>query len=145
MLIRKLDTTRCSERNIVTDDWESARLLLRDEGMGFSFHITTMYAGKELRMHYKNHLEAVFVLMGEGTIEDIDTGETHELKPGTLYALNAHDRHVVRPLTDIVTACVFNPPVTGNEVHDETGAYPVAVDLDASATLANSPIERAST
>jgi len=136
MLIRKLDTTRRSERNIMTDGWESARLLLKDEGMGFSFHITTMYAGKELHMHYKNHLEAVFVLSGDGTIEDLGTGEMHDLTPGTLYALNAHDRHIVRPRTDIVTVCVFNPPVTGREVHDETGAYPAAVDPALASPLA---------
>ena len=124
MIVRHLDTTRDSDRNVVTDGWESARILLKDEGMGFSFHITTLYAGQELRMHYKHHLEAVFVIEGEGSIEDLGTGEIHELRPGTLYALNAHDRHVVRPRTDIVTACVFNPPVTGREVHDETGAYP---------------------
>ena len=124
MLIRQLDTIRASQRNVVTPGWESARMLLRDEGMGFSFHITTMYAGQELRMQYKNHLEAVFVLQGSGTIEDLATGEVHELRPGTLYALNQHDRHVVRPQTDIVTACVFNPPVTGREVHDDTGSYP---------------------
>jgi L-ectoine synthase len=68
----------------------------------------------------------VYVLSGEGTIEDLATGQVHDLKPGTLYALDAHDRHVVRPRTDIVTACVFNPPVTGREVHDESGAYPAA-------------------
>lgn len=129
MIIRKLDTIRASERNIITDGWESARLLLKDDGMGFSFHITTMYAGKELAMHYRNHLESVFVLQGEGTIEDLGTGEVHELSPGTLYVLNNHDRHIVRPRTDIVTACVFNPPVTGREVHDETGAYPAERDL----------------
>ncbi|MEN3974248.1 ectoine synthase [Emcibacter sp. SYSU 3D8] len=125
MIVRHLDVIRDSNRNVVTDDWESARMLLKDEGMGFSFHITTLYAGKELRMHYKNHLESVYVLQGEGTIEDLATGEIHDLRPGMLYALNEHDRHVVRPKTDIITACVFNPPVTGREVHDETGAYPL--------------------
>jgi len=135
MLIRKLDAARASDRNVVTDGWESARLLLKDDAMGFSFHITTMYAGKELPMHYRNHLEAVFVLAGEGTIEDLGTGEIHDLKPGVLYALNDHDRHVVRPTTDIVTACVFNPPVTGREVHDETGAYPAEQDMPSSAAL----------
>lgn len=131
MLIRKLDEVRASNDNIVTAQWESARLLLKNAGMGFSFHITTLYAGQEIRMHYKNHLEAVFVTSGEGTIEDLGTGETHELRPGTLYALNAHDRHIVRPRTDIVTVCVFNPPVTGREVHDETGAYPAEADMSA--------------
>jgi L-ectoine synthase len=124
MLIRHLDTIRASQRNVTTPGWESARMLLKEEGMGFSFHITTMYAGRELHMQYRNHLEAVFVLQGQGTIEDLATGEVHELRPGTLYALDAHDRHVVRPETDIVTACVFNPPVTGREVHDDTGSYP---------------------
>lgn len=125
MIIRTLSAIRASDRNVVTPGWESARLLLKDDGMGFSFHITTMYAGKELRMHYRNHLESVFILEGSGVIEDLGTGETHELAPGVLYVLNDHDRHIVRPTTDIVAACVFNPPVTGREVHDATGAYPV--------------------
>lgn len=129
MLVRELDAIRSSDRNIVTDGWESARLLLKGDGAGFSFHITTMYAGKELRMHYRNHLEAVFILQGNGTIEDLGTGEVHELKPGILYVLNNHDPHIVRPRTDIVTACVFNPAVTGREVHDETGSYRLEADL----------------
>ncbi|MGE3331998.1 MAG: ectoine synthase [Rhodospirillaceae bacterium] len=128
MIIRTLGAIRASDRNVVTPGWESARLLLKDDGMGFSFHITTMYAGKELRMHYRNHLESVFILQGSGVIEDLGTGETHTLEPGVLYVLNDHDRHVVRPATDIVAACVFNPPVTGREVHDETGAYPIEAD-----------------
>lgn len=130
MIIRKLDDIRSGERNVFSKGWESARLLLRDDGMGFSFHITTLYAGAELRMHYKNHLESVYIISGHGTIEDLATGEVHELSPGTLYALNNHDEHIVRPRTDIVTACVFNPPVTGREVHDETGAYPASPAAD---------------
>ena len=124
MIIRKLSTTRAGDNNVKSDGWESARLLLADDGMGFSFHMTKLYAGSELEMHYKHHLEAVMVLKGTGTIEDLATGETHQLKPGVLYALNKNDRHIVRPETDILTACVFNPPVTGREVHDESGAYP---------------------
>lgn len=124
MIIRKLKEIRRTDRNVKSDGWESARLILGDDGMGFSFHLTTLKAGSELKMHYKHHLEAVMVLKGTGTIEDLGTGETHELKPGVLYALNENDRHVVRPETDILTACVFNPPVTGREVHDADGAYP---------------------
>jgi L-ectoine synthase len=26
------------------------------------------------------------------------------------------------------TVCVFNPPVTGREVHDEDGVYPLVVE-----------------
>lgn len=129
MIVRKLQSIRRSERNVKSDGWESARLLLKDDGMGFSFHVTTMYAGKELHMHYQNHLEAVLVLKGTGTIEDLGTGTTHQLAPGVMYALNAHDKHIVRPETDILTVCVFNPPVTGQEVHDENGAYPAEADM----------------
>ncbi|MCW0199416.1 ectoine synthase [Sphingopyxis sp.] len=128
MIVRKLADVRKTGRNVRSNGWASARMLLKDDGMGFSFHITTMFAGTELKMHYQNHLEAVFILKGTGTIEDLGTGEIHRLEPGVIYALNAHDRHIVRPETDILTACAFNPPVTGKEVHDETGAYPADPD-----------------
>lgn len=135
MIIRKLKEIRASERNVKSEGWDSARMLLAEDGMGFSFHLTTLHAGSELKMHYQNHLEAVMVLKGTGTIEDLATGEIHELRPGVLYALNNHDRHIVRPETDILTACVFNPPVTGNEVHDENGAYPAAETMQQPAAI----------
>ncbi len=124
MIIRNLRDVRASDKNVHSNGWESARLLLKDDGMGFSLHVTTLYAGSELKMHYKNHLEAVLILQGTGVIEDLETGEKHELFPGALYALDKHDRHILRPETEMLAACVFNPPVTGNETHDETGAYP---------------------
>ena len=123
MLIRKLDEARHSERNVRDNGWESTRLLLAGDGMGFSFHITTLEAGREWTFEYRHHLEAVYVLQGTGSIEDHTTGERHRLVPGTLYALDRHDRHTLRTGTDLVTVCVFNPPVTGDEVHDATGAY----------------------
>lgn len=135
MIIRKLKEIRASERNVKSEGWDSARMLLAEDGMGFSFHLTTLHAGSELKMHYQNHLEAVMVLKGTGTIEDLATGEVHELRPGVLYALNDHDRHIVRPETDILTACVFNPPVTGSEVHDENGAYPAAEAMRQTAAI----------
>jgi L-ectoine synthase len=124
MIIRTLADTRRSKRNVRGKGWASARLALKEDGMGFSFHVTTMFAGREIRMQYKNHLEAVFILRGEGTIEDLATNEEHKLRPGTLYLLDEHDRHVVRPKTDILCACVFNPPLNGQEVHDDSGSYP---------------------
>ena len=53
------------------------------------------------------------------------TGEVHEIRPGTIYLLNDHDRHVLRVEEDLRVICTFNPPVTGQEVHDEDGAYPL--------------------
>src|SRR3546814_5993728 len=44
-----------SDRHVFSEGWDSVRLLLKGDNMGFSFHITTIYEGAELRMHYKNH------------------------------------------------------------------------------------------
>mgnify|MGYP001947326148 FL=1 len=42
-----------------------------------------------------------------------------------MYALNEHDEHYLRAKTDLRLICVFNPPLTGQEVHDEDGVYPL--------------------
>jgi len=124
MIVRDLNLAKDTERRVDSDGWTSVRLLLRDDGMGFSFHITTIHAGAELKMHYQNHLESVYCVSGKGSLEDLETGKTYEIRPGVMYALNKHDRHILRGETELVMACVFNPPVTGREVHDENGAYP---------------------
>jgi len=67
-------------------------------------------------------------MKGKGTITDLATGETHEIVPGVMYALDKHDRHVLRADEELVMACCFNPPVTGNEVHREDGSYAVQED-----------------
>ena len=41
-----------------------------------------------------------------------------------MYLLNGHERHRVACDEQLRMLCVFNPPVTGKEVHDESGAYP---------------------
>ena len=128
MIIRKLEEINETERDIQTEQWRSRRLLLKGEGMGFSMHDTLIHKGAELPMHYKNHLEAVYCIEGEGSIEDLATGERHEIRPGVVYALDKHDRHILRAIEQMRMVCVFNPPVTGTEVHDETGAYPLVED-----------------
>lgn len=92
--------------------------------MGFSFHETTIFPGGRTRIHYKNHLEAVWCVEGDGSIQTIADGKTYALEPGVVYALNEHDEHWLcggkEPLRVI---CVFNPPLTGQEVHDKDGVY----------------------
>jgi L-ectoine synthase len=39
--------------------------------------------------------------------------------------LSGNEKHQLRPTTQMRTVCVFNPPVTGREVHDENGVYPL--------------------
>ena len=125
MIVRELQKANQSERRVVTENWESTRLLLKGDGMGFSFHITTIYAGTSTKMWYQNHLEAVYCISGNGQIESLEDGTVHPITPGTLYALDRHDRHVLRASSELKLACVFNPPLNGKEVHDDSGAYPL--------------------
>lgn len=126
MIVRTLEECRQSERRVVAQTWESVRMLLKDDNMGFSFHVTTIFKGGETYIHYQNHLESVYCMSGEGEIEVIGE-ETYPIKPGTLYILDQHDEHYLRAHSgaDMVMACVFNPPLTGAETHDEKGVYPI--------------------
>jgi L-ectoine synthase len=126
MIVRDFNIEKKTERNVANERWTSTRLLLADDGMGFSFHITTIEAGSEHTFHYKNHFESVYCISGEGSIEELDTGKIHQIKPGVMYALNLHDKHTLRARSELVLACCFNPPVTGKEVHRADGSYAAA-------------------
>ncbi|HUD96341.1 MAG TPA: ectoine synthase [Woeseiaceae bacterium] len=128
MIVRSLQEARSGRRLVESNGWNSIRLLLKDDGMGFSFHITTIYAGAELPMHYKNHLESVYCVSGKGSIENCESGELFAIEPGVIYALDRNDRHILRAESEMVMACVFNPPLNGLEVHDESGAYPLQAE-----------------
>jgi L-ectoine synthase len=66
---------------------------------------------------------------GNGTIEDLATGKIHPIHDGILYALNDHDRHILRGGTEEMRLiCTFNPPVTGHETHDSDGSYALIKD-----------------
>ncbi len=126
MIVRRLNEAEKTERRVVAENWESVRFVLANDNMGYSFHITTIYAGTATEMEYRNHLETVYCMSGEGTVETLADGQIQAIQPGTVYVLDKHDRHILRARTEMKMACVFNPPVTGQEVHDETGAYPAA-------------------
>lgn len=125
MIVRSLQDVIGTERDVkaANGNWVSRRLLLRRDGMGFSLHETTILAGTETRIWYKNHVEAVYCVGGEGEIEDLKTGEVHQIRDGTMYALDSHERHRLRARSDMRLICVFNPPLTGTEDHDADGAY----------------------
>lgn len=123
MIIRDFNDLKNTDRAVSDAQWTSVRMLLADDQMGFSFHITTLAAGSEHTFHYKHHFESVYCMSGTGSITDLATGETHQIRPGVMYALNLHDHHTLRAEEELVMACCFNPPVTGTEVHQEDGSY----------------------
>lgn len=128
MIVRTLEECRSSNRKVDGETWNSVRMSLRDDEMGYSFHITTIYAGTETPIHYKNHLETVYCIYGEGSILDLDTGVEHPIKPGTVYMLNKNDDHILKAKTELQMACVFNPPLHGKEIHGPDGAYPLEAE-----------------
>ncbi len=127
MLVRKIDEIRGTDREVFAENnnWVSERLLLKEDKMGFSFHETTIFPKTETFIWYKNHLEAVYCIEGEGEVETIEDGKIYPIKAGTMYALNDNDKHYLRAFTPLRMVCVFNPPVTGREVHLPDGSYPL--------------------
>ena len=130
MIVRQLQDARKTARRIVSPDgnWESTRMLLKDDNMGYSFHITTIYKGADFRLHYKNHLESVYCISGRGEIESLEDGKKYAITPGALYNLDRHDRHILRAFGELQLACVFNPPLHGTEVHNADGSYELEAD-----------------
>ena len=125
MIVRRLSETEGTDRAVEGPTFVSRRLLLAEDKVGFSLHDTVLYAGSTTNMWYQNHIEAVYCIEGEGELEDLTNGSIHQISPGTLYTLDGHEKHILRATSDLRMVCVFNPPLTGQELHDENGTYPL--------------------
>ncbi|HEY9314004.1 ectoine synthase [Williamsia sp.] len=127
MIVRTTQEITDTDRDIEADNgnWRSKRIVLGGDLVGFSFHETTIKAGTVNEFHYANHVEAVWLVEGEGTLLNRESGQQYPLGPGSMYLLNGHERHTVTADTQMRMLCVFNPPVVGNETHDENGVYPL--------------------
>ena len=124
MIVRSLEDVDGTERDVAGDGWRSRRLLLAPDRMGFSLHDTTVAAGSELELEYRHHLEACYCVSGAAEIEELGTGDRHAIGPGVAYALDQHDRHVLRVTSELRLVCVFNPPLAGTERHVGGGYEP---------------------
>ena len=144
MIVRRLDEIEGTDRDVRARTFASRRFLLQKDGMGFSFHDTVLYAGMETGMWYRNHVEAVYCVEGEGELRVLPDGPAYEIRPGTMYALDGHEKHSLRARTDLRMICVFNPPLAGQEVHDQDGSYPLLTgeNLPAGMERAAPPAEK---
>jgi len=123
MIVRSLDDIVGTERDVRGPVWASRRFLLAGDGVGFTLTETTTQAGAEQILWYKHHIEANYVIEGEGEVENLVTGEVFPLKPGTMYTLDGHEKHRLKSFTAMRLVCVFTPALTGRETHDADGAY----------------------
>jgi len=125
MIVRQLEDIVGTDSDVAAPTFASRRLLLARDGVGFSLHDTVLRAGTETHMWYRHHVEAVYCIEGEAELEDLDNGVVYPVGPGTMYTLDEHEHHVLRTHTDFRAVCVFTPPLTGQEVHDDDGTYPL--------------------
>lgn len=132
MMVRQLKDIIGSDEEVDGGNWVSRRLLLARDGMGYSMHDTIIKAGTETHIHYQNHLEAVYCIDGAGEVETLADNRVWPIETDTLYALDKHDEHYLRANkgVDMRMVCVFKPPLTGREVHDESGVYPLLTEED---------------
>ena len=101
----------------------SYRTVLEKDKLGFAMMETRIEKGGAYKWHYKNHQEACMCISGEGILQDLTNGEVSEIKPGVTYLVDNYQPHLFTALTDVVLVSVFNPPLIGNETHDEDGSY----------------------
>lgn len=101
----------------------SHRILLESDGMGYGMTKTVIPVGEKQYWHYKNHLESCYCVSGKGLLTNANTGEYWAIAPDTTYVLDKHDPHFFEALDDVTLICVFNPPLTGREVHQADGSY----------------------
>lgn len=123
MKVRTIQEITGSDRHVVGHGFESLRLLLARDNMGFSLHKTIIPKGGPYHWHYRHHFEACYCVSGEGLITDLSNGNTFPILPDTVYILDENDNHEFEAVKDTVLISIFNPPIIGSEIHQEDGSY----------------------
>lgn len=119
MFVRSIADVQGTERAVEWGNGVSYRLLVADDGVGFTVCHTIVRAGTESLLEYRNHFEACYCIGGEAEVQDMG-GRRFPIKAGDLYVLDKHDKHYLRvaPGADLVLLSVFNPPLKGTETHN---------------------------
>lgn len=107
----------------------SFRFLLARDGMGFSVLKTVIPVGPPQRWRYPHHVEACYCIAGRGILTNLKTSEPYMIEPDKCYVIDQHDDHTFQAVEPTVLISIFNPPLTGTEVHREDHSYaPPAFD-----------------
>ena len=128
MIYHAAEDLKGTNRVVQADGFVSVRLALAEDNLGFTVTEATGRTELDLEIQHKNHIEAVYVLEGTGEVEIIETGKTYKLYPGVFYAFDKHERHRYRLDTEVRAIAIFNPPLIGDEINDESGGYAAAPD-----------------
>lgn len=123
MIVKWVDDLIGTARDVRGVGFQSLRVVLASDKMGFSVHKTIIPKGEPLHWHYRHHLEACFCVSGRGILTNLKDGQRHNIVSGVTYLLNEHDDHVFQAMEDTVLISIFNPPIAGREVHGVDGSY----------------------
>lgn len=119
--VNALDSSRIVKCK--NDGFTSNRILTKADGMGYTMTKTVVHPGIKQFWHYKHHLESCYCVSGTGKLTNARTDEVFDIKPDVTYVLDNHDPHYFEAEEEVVLICVFNPPLVGDELHDEEGTY----------------------
>jgi L-ectoine synthase len=122
MIVKTLENVSGTKGEAHGDKWHSMLLLHAEDGMGVTLTDSILEEGFEMTLWQKNHFEACYCLEGEGTVEELASGKVHDIKAGTLYAMNDHDRHRIHAKTRMRLICTIVPALSGTEIHDADGS-----------------------
>ena len=125
MFVRTVEELRSAgrEKTVAAGSSLAVRMLLKQDGMGFTLSDVNLAAGNKNNLWYKHHWEANYILEGSGEVHDHATGDVWKMEPGMLYNVGPDDRHSMHAHTDLHLLSVFSPALVGDEQHDEDGAY----------------------
>lgn len=101
----------------------SNRILLAEDKMGYTLTKTVVEPGVRMFQQYKHHIESCYCVSGSAMLTNAKTGEEFSITPDVTYVLEANDPHYFEAYETTVLICVFNPPLKGQETHDDSGSY----------------------
>jgi len=124
-IVRFIDDIALTDREVhcPAGGFTSYRYLLAKDGLGFSLSKTIIPKGTPQFWHYNNHFEACYCISGHGKLENMITGKSYDITTDTVYALDNKEPHMFTALDETVLICIFNPPLVGQEVHNQDGSY----------------------
>ena len=105
------------------DGFTSHRGLLKDDNMGYTVCKTVLKPTGRHYWHYKNHLESCYCVYGKAELTNATTGEKFLIEKDVMYVLDKNDPHYFEVFEECMLISIFNPPLTGKELHDKNGSY----------------------
>jgi len=124
VIVKYFEDIKGTERevNCPKGEFTSYRYLLKSDEVGYGLTHTVVHVGDRYMWHYKNHIETCICIKGSGSLYDTK-GNHFPVVEGMMYALDKNDKHYFEAEEEIHLICVFNPPLTGKEIHLKDGSY----------------------